>query len=47
MKRVKPIARWVQVEKILREAPEGTRIYVPIRDAPNMSFEDRFWRKVW
>ena len=35
-----------QAEKILREAPEGTKIYVPIRNAPRMSFTDRFWKKV-
>lgn len=34
------------MEKILREAAEGTKIYVPIRNAPGMSFEDRFWKKV-
>lgn len=37
---------WVQVDKILREAPEGTKIYVPIRNAPRMGFEQRFWEKV-
>ncbi len=35
-----------QAEKILREAPDGTKIYVPIRNAPRMSFSDRFWKKV-
>ena len=36
----------LQAEKILREAPIGTKIYVPIRNAPRMSFSDRFWKKV-
>jgi hypothetical protein len=35
-----------QAEKILREAPAGTKIYVPIRNAPRMTFTDRFWKKV-
>ena len=38
--------RCLQAEKILREAPAGTKIYVPIRNAPRMSFADRFWKKV-
>ena len=38
--------RCLQAEKILREAPDGTKIYVPIRNAPRMSFSDRFWKKV-
>lgn len=36
----------LKVEKILREASEGTKIYVPIRNAPRMSYEKRFWEKV-
>ncbi len=39
-------SRCLQVDKILREAPNGTRIYVPIRNAAKMSYEERFWTKV-
>jgi hypothetical protein len=35
-----------QVEKILREAPEVRRIYVPIRSSPTATVQQRFWGKV-
>ena len=36
----------LQVEKILREAPDVNRIYMPVRSSPTQSVQERFWGKV-